>query len=95
MNTNNAIIRTEDLVKNFDKIEVLKGINSQIQKGEVIVIIGASGSGKSTFLRCLNLLEEPTGGHVYFNDIDITDPKTNFNLTNRYAIFSREYLQSY
>lgn len=80
MNTNNTIIRTEDLVKNFGKIEVLKGINSQIQKGEVIVIIGASGSGKSTFLRCLNLLEEPTGGHVYFNDIDITDPKTNINL---------------
>ena len=80
MNTNNAIIRTEGLVKNFGKIEVLKGINSQIQKGEVIVIIGASGSGKSTFLRCLNLLEEPTSGHVYFNDIDITDPKTNINL---------------
>ncbi len=80
MTTDNTIIRVEGLIKNFDKIEVLKGINTEIKKGEVVVIIGASGSGKSTFLRCLNRLEEPSGGHIYFNDVDITDSKNNINL---------------
>ena len=80
MNTNNTLIKVENLTKNFDKIEVLKGISTEITRGEVVVIIGASGSGKSTFLRCLNLLEEPTGGHIYFNDADITDPKANINI---------------
>ena len=80
MNTNNVLIKVEALEKTFDKIEVLKGIDSEIKKGEVVCIIGPSGSGKSTFLRCLNLLEEPTGGKIYFNGIDITDPKTNINL---------------
>ncbi len=79
MNTN-TIIKVENLIKNFDNIEVLKGIDTEIKKGEVVVIIGASGSGKSTFLRCLNRLEEPTDGHIYFNDVDITDPKNNINL---------------
>ena len=60
--------------------EVLKGIDTEIKKGEVVVIIGPSGSGKSTFLRTLNLLEEPTGGHIYFEGTDITDPKVNINL---------------
>ena len=46
----------------------------------MVVVIGPSGSGKSTFLRCLNLLEVPTGGHIYFNDVDITDKKVNINL---------------
>ena len=80
MNTNNVLIKVEALEKTFDKIEVLKGIDSEIKKGEVVCIIGPSGSGKSTFLRCLNLLEEPTGGKIYFNGVDITDPKTNINL---------------
>ena len=79
MTTNETLIKVENLVKNFGKIEVLKGINTEIKKGEVVCIIGPSGSGKSTFLRCLNLLEEPTGGNIYFNDIDITDSKTNIN----------------
>ncbi|MBQ8203758.1 MAG: amino acid ABC transporter ATP-binding protein [Clostridia bacterium] len=74
------MIKVENLKKNFDSIEVLKGINSEIKKGEVVVIIGASGSGKSTFLRCLNRLEESTDGHIYFNGTDITDPKTDINL---------------
>ncbi|MBR3755218.1 MAG: amino acid ABC transporter ATP-binding protein, partial [Clostridia bacterium] len=59
---------------------VLKGIDAEIKKGDVIVVIGASGSGKSTFLRCLNLLEEPTGGQIYFEGTEITDPKVNINL---------------
>ncbi len=80
MNTNEAIIKVEDLKKSFDKVEVLKGINIEIKKGEVVVVIGASGSGKSTFLRCLNRLEEPTGGKIYFGGQDITSKKSNINL---------------
>ncbi len=80
MITENTIIKVEDLIKNFESIEVLKGINCEIKSGEVVVIIGASGSGKSTILRCLNRLEEPSDGHIYFNNMDITAPKVNINL---------------
>ncbi len=80
MTTNDALIKVENLIKSFGKIEVLKGIDTEIRRGEVVVIIGASGSGKSTFLRCLNLLEYPTGGNIYFNDINITDPETDINI---------------
>ena len=80
MNTNNTIIKVENLKKSFGKLEVLKGINTEIKKGEVVVVIGASGSGKSTFLRCLNRLEEPTGGKIYFNGEDITSKKSNINI---------------
>ena len=80
MTTNDTLIKVESLVKSFGKIEVLKGINSEIKRGEVVVIIGASGSGKSTFLRCLNRLEETTDGHIYFKSTDITDPKVNINV---------------
>ena len=80
MTTNEVLIKTENLQKSFGKIEVLKGINTEIKKGEVVVIIGPSGLGKSTFLRTLNLLEEPTGGHIYFEGTDITDPKVNINI---------------
>lgn len=59
---------------------MLKGIDAEIHKGDVVVIIGASGSGKSTFLRCLNRLEEPTDGKIIFEGTDITDPKVNINL---------------
>ena len=72
-----VILRTENLKKSFGKLEVLKGISTSIRKGEVVSIIGPSGGGKSTFLRCLNLLEEPTGGKVYYKDQDITDKKLN------------------
>ena len=74
------VIRTEGLVKNFGKLQVLKGINEEIKKGEVVSIIGPSGSGKSTFLRCLNLLEQPTGGKIFFEGVDITDPNVDINL---------------
>lgn len=79
MITNETLIKVDGLLKSFGKIKVLKGIDTEIKRGEVVVIIGASGSGKSTFLRCLNLLEEPTGGHILFEGTDITDPKTNIN----------------
>ena len=65
------IIRTENLKKNFGKLEVLKGIDLSVKKGEVISIIGPSGGGKSTFLRCLNLLEIPDAGKIYFEGTDI------------------------
>ena len=79
MNANDVLIKTESLKKSFGKIDVLKGINTEIHKGEVVVIIGPSGSGKSTFLRTLNLLEEPTDGKIFFEGVDITDPKININ----------------
>ena len=69
------ILRTEGLVKSFGKLEVLKGISTSIRRGEVVSIIGPSGGGKSTFLRCLNLLEQPTAGKVFFKEQDITDKK--------------------
>lgn len=79
MTTEQSLIKVENLSKSFGKVQVLKGITTEIHKGEVVVIIGPSGSGKSTFLRTLNLLEEPTGGKIYFEGIDITDPKININ----------------
>ncbi len=81
MTTNkDVLIKVENLHKSFDDLEVLKGINAELDKGDVMVIIGASGSGKSTFLRCLNLLEEPTGGKILFEGVDITDPSVDINL---------------
>ncbi|MBR7133148.1 MAG: amino acid ABC transporter ATP-binding protein [Clostridia bacterium] len=80
MTINNTLIKVDRLEKSFGKVEVLKGVDLEIKKGEVVVIIGPSGCGKSTFLRTLNLLEEPTGGHIYFEGTDITSPKTNINL---------------
>lgn len=80
MTTDNTLIKVENLIKNFGDIKVLKGIDTEIKRGEVVVIIGASGSGKSTFLRCLNRLEESSGGSIYFNGVDITDEKVNINL---------------
>ena len=76
---NDVIIKVTGLKKSFGKLDVLKGIDTEIRKGEVVVVIGPSGSGKSTFLRCLNRLEEPTGGVIEFDGVDITDKKTNIN----------------
>lgn len=80
MTTDNVLIKVDNLCKSFDSVDVLKGINAEIHKGDVMVVIGASGSGKSTFLRCLNRLEEPTGGKIYFEGTDITDPSVNINV---------------
>ena len=74
------IIEVKDLKKSFGTLQVLKGINTEVQRGEVVVVIGPSGSGKSTFLRCLNLLETPTAGSIYVDGAEITDPKCDINL---------------
>ena len=74
-----VLIKVDGLRKSFGDLHVLKGINAEIKKGDVMVVIGASGSGKSTFLRCLNLLEEPTGGTITFEGVDITDRSVNIN----------------
>ena len=74
-----VILRTEDLKKNFGQLEVLKGITTEIRRGEVVSIIGPSGGGKSTFLRCLNRLEMPDGGKGFFKDQDITDAKLDIS----------------
>ena len=79
-NQTSPIIRVQGLKKDFDKQTVLKGIDVDICKGDVVCVIGASGSGKSTFLRCLNLLEIPTGGSILFEDVDLTQEKVDLNL---------------
>lgn len=73
------MIKVENLHKYFGKLEVLKGIDYEINEKEVVCVIGPSGSGKSTFLRCLNLLEEVTDGAIYIEGVKINDPKTNIN----------------
>ncbi|MCR5641154.1 MAG: amino acid ABC transporter ATP-binding protein [Lachnospiraceae bacterium] len=75
------MIRVEHLKKYYkgDKIKALDDISIDVTEGEVVVIIGPSGSGKSTLLRSLNLLEIPTDGNIYVDDILITDPKVNIN----------------
>lgn len=74
------MISVNNLQKNFEGVEVLKGMDVTINKGDVVCVIGPSGSGKSTFLRCLNLLEKPTGGNIIFDGIDLTDKKVDINL---------------
>lgn len=78
-NLNQPLIQVEGLNKSFGDIEVLKGITVDIHQGDVVFVVGPSGSGKSTFLRCLNRLEEPTSGHIYFEGVDIVNPKTDID----------------
>ena len=81
MNDNNVIIKTKDLCKFYgDEIHALENVSAEIKRGEVVVVIGPSGSGKSTFLRSLNLLESATSGEVYFEGVDITNPKVDINV---------------
>ena len=80
--SDNVIIKTEGLCRYYGKnneIKALDHVNTEIRKGEVVVVIGPSGSGKSTFLRSLNLLESASDGKVFFEGTDITDPKVNIN----------------
>lgn len=72
------VIEIKNLTKSFGKHEVLKGVDFAVKKGEVVSVIGASGSGKSTMLRCINLLETPTSGEIYFHGEDILGK--NFNV---------------
>ena len=74
------MISVKGLKKNFEGLEVLKGMDVEINKGDVICVIGPSGSGKSTFLRCLNLLEKPNGGTIVFEGADLTGKKVDLNL---------------
>ena len=78
-NGNDALIQVQHLGKSFEQLDVLKDITVDIHKGDVVCVIGPSGSGKSTFLRCLNRLEEPTSGKIFFEGVDITDPKTDID----------------
>ena len=74
-----VLLKIQDLHKSFGDHEVLKGINIEIKKGEVVVIIGASGSGKSTFLRTLNLLEVPSSGKILFEGSELCAQKSDVN----------------
>ena len=73
------MITVSNLCKSFGGLEVLKGVNVEIDKGDVICVIGPSGSGKSTVLRCLNLLETPTSGSILFEGDELTDKKIDLN----------------
>ena len=73
------MIEIRNLSKNYGDLRVLDDISVDIKQGEIIAIIGPSGGGKSTFLRCINRLEEPSGGHIKINGEDITDKKTDIN----------------
>ena len=77
---NKVVISVKNLEKKFENNAVLKGVSIDINKGDVVCVIGASGSGKSTFLRCLNLLETPTGGSIFFEGADLTDKKVDLDL---------------
>ena len=79
------MIKTVDLHKSFGELHVLKGVSQTIEKGEVVSVIGPSGGGKSTFLRCLNLLEKPESGKIYFEGDEITG-----NLTKQEKQMIRE-----
>lgn len=74
-----VVVRIENLQKSFGSLEVLKGVDLEVDKGEVVVVLGPSGSGKSTMLRCINRLEEPTGGKIFFEDMEITHGDTDVN----------------
>ena len=75
----NIILEVKNLHKTYEKQEVLKGISTTVQKGDVIAVIGPSGCSKSTFLRSLNLLEIPTKGQILFEGTDLTDKKVDIN----------------
>ena len=75
MNEKEVLLELKNLKKSFGNLDVIKGIDLEIDKGDILVIVGPSGSGKSTVLRCMNLLEEPTGGQIIFEGQPITSGK--------------------
>ncbi len=79
MSSVQPIVRIKGLMKAFGELEVLKGVDLEVNKGEVVVILGPSGSGKSTLLRCVNRLEDSTGGEIWFEDTEVTSKKTDIN----------------
>ncbi|WP_431903535.1 amino acid ABC transporter ATP-binding protein [Amycolatopsis thermoflava] len=78
-----TIVSVSGLHKAFGKLEVLKGIDLEVQRGQVVCIIGPSGSGKSTLLRCVNLLEEPNSGSITVNGFEVTDPDIDIDRARR------------
>ena len=80
----NIIIKIEDLHKSYGKEEVLKGVSLDINEGEVVILVGPSGTGKSTLLRCINQLTTPDAGHVWVSGVELTDPKTNIDLARQH-----------
>lgn len=74
------LIEVKDIYKSFGSLQVLKGVTEHISQGEVVSVIGPSGGGKSTFLRCLNLLEVPDQGEIYFEGVNITDKNVNLDI---------------
>ena len=77
------MIRIEHLKKEYPNVTPLKDVNAEIRDGDVISVIGPSGTGKSTLLRCINLLEKPTSGRIWVNDTEITDPHCDISLVRR------------
>ena len=74
------MIKITNMQKSFGDNHVLRGITTTISEGEVIAVIGPSGGGKSTFLRCINCLEDPTGGSIEFEGVDLADMKVDINI---------------
>ena len=74
-----ALIEVKNLAKSFDNVSVLKDVSFEVNKGDVVSIIGSSGSGKSTLLRCINLLEKPTSGSIIYNNQDLLSKHINEN----------------
>ena len=81
---NKVILSINGLTKHFGDNEVLRGIDTEVRKGDVIAIIGPSGCGKSTFLRSINMLEIPTSGHILFEGVDVTDKSVHINKTREH-----------
>ena len=81
---NNIILKIEDLHKSYGKEEVLKGVSLDVLEGEVVILVGPSGTGKSTLLRCINQLTTPDSGRVWVRDVELTDPKANIDLARQH-----------
>ena len=88
-----VLLKIENLKKSFGKLEVLKGLSTTIRQGEVVVMIGPSGGGKSTFLRCMNLLEQPTTGRIEFDGVDIVsaDERTKNRLRSEMGMVFQHF----
>jgi polar amino acid transport system ATP-binding protein len=83
MTADDVLLRAEGLHKHYGSLHVLRGIDLTVRRGEVVVVIGPSGSGKSSLLRCLNRLEDPSAGHIYIDGIDIVARSANLPLVRR------------